>query len=257
MSIRVILLCRYQCSAYKLPITMYIHIRRTSHILKTDRNLYMDTSNAAGNSSNDQIEVFFDGLCQPYNPGGIACYAFIIKKQQEDPQTIHSEYGLAAEPFTDYATNNVAEYTGIIKALEWLLQQHTSELNNNHTATESIIIKGDSQLVIYQIKGRYKVKAIKIIPLYQKVMSLISKFNDIHFEWIPREKNSEADKLTNYAYTKIIDSDPTLRKKIGQHMATEQQLEFLKNLGISPEKYLSKIEAKRLISKIKKYRHNI
>ncbi|MFL6349091.1 MAG: hypothetical protein ACJ72X_12445, partial [Nitrososphaeraceae archaeon] len=75
--------------------------------------------------------------------------------------------------------------------------------------------------------------------------------------WIPREKNSEADKLTNYAYTKIIDNDPTLRKKIGQHMATEQQLEFLKNLGISPEKYLSKIEAKRLISKIKKYRHNI
>jgi ribonuclease HI len=128
---------------------------------------------------------------------------------------------------------------------------------NNHTATESIIIKGDSQLVIYQIKGRYKVKAIKIIPLYQKVMSLISKFNDIHFEWIPREKNSEADKLTNYAYTKIIDSDSTLREKIRQHMATEQQLEFLKNLGISPEKYLSKIEAKRLISKIKKYKHNI
>jgi ribonuclease HI len=128
---------------------------------------------------------------------------------------------------------------------------------NNHTATESIIIKGDSQLVIYQIKGRYKVKAIKIIPLYQKVMSLISKFNDIHFEWIPREKNSEADKLTNYAYTKIIDSDSTLREKIRQHMATEQQLEFLKNLGIRPEKYLSKIEAKRLISKIKKYKHNI
>jgi ribonuclease HI len=128
---------------------------------------------------------------------------------------------------------------------------------NNHTATESIIIKGDSQLVIYQIKGRYKVKAIKIIPLYQKVMSLISKFNDIHFEWIPREKNSEADKLTNYAYTKIIDSDSALREKIRQHMATEQQLEFLKNLGIRPEKYLSKIEAKRLISKIKKYKHNI
>jgi ribonuclease HI len=128
---------------------------------------------------------------------------------------------------------------------------------NNHTATESIVIKGDSQLVIYQIKGRYKVKAIKIIPLYQKVMSLISKFNDIHFEWIPREKNSEADKLTNYAYTKTIDSDSTLREKITQHMATEQQLEFLKNLGIRPEKYLSKIEAKRLISKIKKYKHTI
>jgi ribonuclease HI len=178
------------------------------------------------------------------------------KKQQQrpHPQILHSEYGLAAEPFTDKATNNVAEYTGIIKALEWLLEQRRRQPMNNYAATESITIKGDSQLVIYQIKGKYKVKAIKIIPLYQKVMTLISKFNDVRVEWVPREKNSEADKLTNYAYTKIIDNDSTLRQKVRQHMATEQQLEFLKNLGITPEKYLSKIEAKRLISKIKKHK---
>jgi ribonuclease HI len=226
------------------------------HILKTDQNLYKHISNA-GNSSNDQLEVFFDGLCQPYNPGGIACYAFIIKKRQERQQTIHSEYGLAAEPFSDYATNNVAEYTGVIKALEWLLQQQGRTESDNHIANERVIIKGDSQLVIYQIKGKYKVKAIKIIPLYQKVMSLISKFNDIHIEWIPREKNSEADKLSNYAYTKVLDNDSTLREKISQHIATEQQLELLKNLGIIPEKYLSKIEATRLISKMEKYKHKV
>ena len=221
------------------------------HILKIDQNSCKGINND-GNGSNDQLEVFFDGLCQPYNPGGIACYAFIIKKQQGHPHTIHSEYGLAAEPFTDYATNNVAEYTGIIKALEWLLLQQQRKRRNNYTGTESITIKGDSQLVIYQIKGKYKVKAIKIIPLYQKVMSLISKFNDMRIEWIPREKNSEADKLSNYAYSKVIDNSPTLRKKISQHFATGQQLELLKNLGITPEKYLSKIEASRLISKIKK-----
>jgi hypothetical protein len=51
---------------------------------------------------------------------------------------------------------------------------------------------------------------------------------------------------------KIIDSDPELKEKISHHMATNQQLEFLKNLGITPEKYLSKIEANRLISRIKK-----
>jgi ribonuclease HI len=106
---------------------------------------------------------------------------------------------------------------------------------------------------MYQIKGRYKVKATKIIPLYQKVMNLISKFNEVRIEWIPREENSEADKLTNYAYMKIIDTDPALKEKISYHMATEQQLEFLKNLGITPEKYLSKIEANRLISRIKKH----
>ncbi|HJT48868.1 MAG TPA: ribonuclease HI [Nitrososphaeraceae archaeon] len=212
----------------------------------------MDISRTDDSSSYSQLEIFFDGLCQPYNPGGIACYAFIIKKQKKlHPKIIHSEFGLAAEPFTDNATNNVAEYTGVIKALEWLLGQRRVS-KNNYSATESITIKGDSQLVVYQIKGRYKVKATKIIPLYQRVTDLISKFNKVHVEWIPREENSEADKLTNYAYMKIIDSDPELKEKISHHMATNQQLEFLKNLGITPEKYLSKIEANRLISRIKK-----
>ena len=128
---------------------------------------------------------------------------------------------------------------------------------DNYNATESVTIKGDSQLVIYQIKGKYKVKAMKIIPLYQKVMSLISKFNDVRVEWIPREKNSEADKLTNYAYIEILDSDPRLKEKVSHQIATEQQLEILKNLGITPEKYLSKIEANRLISKIGKNRYSI
>ena len=49
-------------------------------------------------------------------PGGLARYAFII--ETNSGQTIHSEYGLAAKPFTDGSTNNVAEHTGIIKALE-------------------------------------------------------------------------------------------------------------------------------------------
>src|SRR5919198_5990551 len=97
------------------------------------------------------IEVYFDGLCQPYNPGGIACYAFVIKefsggRSHEKKHTIHSDYGLAAEPFTDDATNNVAEYTAIIKALEWLLE-------NNYNNQE-IVIRGDSQLVINQINGK-------------------------------------------------------------------------------------------------------
>src|SRR5919199_5170760 len=168
-------------------------------MFKTVQNSYGDIADAGAISSN-RLEIFFDGLCQPYNPGGVACYAFIIKRQGKPyPKIIRSEFGLATEPFTDNATNNVAEYTGIIKALEWLLQQRQIP-RNNYDVTESIVIKGDSQLVIYQIKGRYKVKALKIIPLYQKVISLISKFDDIHFEWIPREKNSEADKLSNYAY---------------------------------------------------------
>jgi ribonuclease HI len=104
------------------------------------------------------IEVYFDGLCQPYNPGGTACYSFIIKN---DKDTIDSEYGLAAYD----STNNVAEYTGIIKALEWLLANNYENAN--------IITRGDSLLVINQIERNFKVKAPTITPLYHKAMSLI------------------------------------------------------------------------------------
>ena len=132
-----------------------------------------------------QIQVYFDGLCQPVNPGGTACFAFIIKNGHN---TIHSEYGLAAHN----STNNVAEYTALIRALEWLL---ASNYEN-----EKIVVSGDSQLVIRQIERNFKVKAATIIPLYRKAISLISKFKYIQFEMIPREQNKEADRLSNLAY---------------------------------------------------------
>ena len=195
------------------------------------------------------IEVHFDGLCQPYNPGGIACYAFIIKQLlPQQQQTIYTEHGLAtAEPFTDNASNNVAEYTAVIKALEWLLVNRPESCK-----TQTIVVKGDSQLVIYQIKGKYKVKAIRIIPLHQRVMSLISRFKNMKIEWIPREQNKEADRLSYEAYRQFLDNNPQLYKSVGQYMATPQQLALLRKEGIKPQKYLSKIEAARLISKILK-----
>ena len=196
------------------------------------------------NPGSNEIQVYFDGLCQPYNPGGIACYAFVILAKKGQGHQQYIGHGLAAEPFADNATNNEAEYTGIIKALEWLLEK------NNYNNNQKIIIRGDSQLVINQINGKYKVKAVKIIALYQKVKSLLSKFKDIKIEWIPRDKNKEADKLSNKACQEILESDPKLLQKIRQHIATENQLELLKSQEITPEKYLSKIEARTLISKI-------
>jgi ribonuclease HI len=88
-------------------------------------------------------------LCQPVNPWGIACFAFVVKKEEEN--TMYREYGVAGEPFTDSATNGITEYTGIIKALEWLIA------NNSN-----ILIKGDSMLVIHQIKREFKVKAAAV-----------------------------------------------------------------------------------------------
>jgi ribonuclease HI len=139
------------------------------------------------------IEVYFDGLCQPINPGGIACYAFIVRREGH---VIHSDYGVAVEPFSRHATNNVAEYTALIKSLEWLL---ATNLNSDR-----IEIKSDSQLVVKQLSGNYKVKAKRIIPLYQKALLLKSKFKELEIKWVAREQNKEADALTNKAYLKTL-----------------------------------------------------
>lgn len=143
------------------------------------------------------IEVYFDGLCQPINPGGISCYAFIVKS---DGRIIHSDYGVAAKPFSEESTNNVAEYTALAKALQWLLA--------NNLNSKKVEIKSDSQLVVNQVTGDYKVKARRILPLFKQVLFLKTKFQDIQIIWIPRDKNREADRLTNKAYNKAFLENP-------------------------------------------------
>lgn len=145
------------------------------------------------------IEVYFDGLCQPVNPGGIACYAFVIRR---DGRSIHSDYGIAAEPFSKDATNNVAEYMALAKALEWLI---ANGLNNSGR----VEVKSDSQLVVKQLRGEYKIKSQRIIPLYRQVLLLQSRFPDgVEIRWVPREENKEADGLTNRAYNKALQDNP-------------------------------------------------
>ena len=143
------------------------------------------------------IEVYFDGLCQPVNPGGIACYAFIVKK---GGKTIHRDCGVATEPFSKDATNNVAEYTALIKALEWLIEDKLT--------SDRIEIKSDSQLIVRQLSGDYKVKAKRIIPLYKKVLLLKDKFKELDIRWLARDQNKEADALTNEAYYKTLQDNP-------------------------------------------------
>jgi ribonuclease HI len=143
------------------------------------------------------IEVYFDGLCQPVNPGGIACYAFVVKR---DGKTIHSDYGVAGEPFSPDSTNNVAEYTALTRALEWLAA--------SSLVSDKVVINSDSQLVVNQLEGNYKVKGKRIIPLYKQVLLLKRKFSDVEISWVPREKNREADRLTNIAYNKALQENP-------------------------------------------------
>jgi ribonuclease HI len=119
---------------------------------------------------------------------------------KSDERIIHSEYGVAAKPFSEESTNNVAEYTALAKALQWLLAKN---FNSN-----KVEIKSDSQLVVNQLTGDYKVKARRILPLFKHVLYLKAKFQDIQIKWIPRDMNREADSLTNKAYNKALLENP-------------------------------------------------
>ncbi len=139
----------------------------------------------------------FDGLCEPKNPGGVATYGVTIRGM--DGEKIFEEGGLAfAEPFSDEASNNVAEYSALIRGLKWLL---------DHGLNESpLVIRGDSKLVINQLNGTFKVKAKRLVELYGEAADLLSRFKNMQIEWIERSMNTDADLLSRIAYSRFIKS---------------------------------------------------
>lgn len=86
-------------------------------------------------------------------------------------------------------TNNEAEYLAVITALQ------TADKQN----WKNIHIFADSQLIVKQINGEYKVKNANLIPLYNKAKSLICTLSNFKISYIPRTKNKTADALANQA----------------------------------------------------------
>jgi|BEDMetMinimDraft_2_1075160.scaffolds.fasta_scaffold00028_5 ribonuclease HI len=69
---------------------------------------------------------------------------------------------------------------------------------------ESAIIFGDSQLVVKQIKGLYRVRSPRVSPLFEMAKRLMKEFREIKVEWVPRELNREADQLSRIAYEEVV-----------------------------------------------------
>ena len=132
------------------------------------------------------IEVWIDGLCEPVNPGGTACTGYVIKAKSETIALSSKVIGTG-----EGMTNNVAEYTALIYALQ--------EIRKLKLDQEKILIRSDSKLLVEQMNGNWKVKAPLIIPLYHKAKGYAAGL-DITIQWIPREENKEADQLTRLAY---------------------------------------------------------
>lgn len=127
----------------------------------------------------NQVEIYIDGAARG-NPGesGIGV---LIRETEDTNREIKKYLGTK--------TNNQAEYTALITALE----------SAQDLADKPVRIFTDSLLVANQINGLWKVKHPEIIPLNKEAKNLFKNFKDISIQHIPREQNFEADRLANLA----------------------------------------------------------
>jgi ribonuclease HI len=124
------------------------------------------------------ITAYIDGGARG-NPGP-AGYGVHI--QDEDGSVIAELFGGLG-----IATNNVAEYSGLLAALKWAVERGERRL----------WIRADSELLVKQMRGEYKVKNAGLQPLYARARLLTTHLDSVVFEHVRRESNKEADRLSN------------------------------------------------------------
>lgn len=126
------------------------------------------------------IIIYIDGASRG-NPGEAGFGVFVEDDRGGEKAGLYGYLGRAS--------NNVAEYQGLIHALRWALQQ----------GVKRVRIFSDSELVVRQIEGRYKVKHPDMIPLHRQAKDLMRRFESAALSHVRREQNEEADRLANLA----------------------------------------------------------
>jgi len=94
------------------------------------------------------------------------------------------------------ATNNVAEYHGLLEALK-LAEEH---------GAEAVDLRADSELIVRQVEGRYRVRNAALRPLYEEAMRRIRRFKSFRLRHVRREFNKDADRLVNAALDRATES---------------------------------------------------
>ena len=126
------------------------------------------------------LHIHIDGGSRG-NPGDAG---FGVHVATPEGETVAGLYG-----YLGRATNNVAEYQALIHALRYALA---------HGALR-VKLFSDSELVVRQMAGRYKVKHPDMIPLHREAKALLSRFHEATLAHVRREQNKEADRLANQA----------------------------------------------------------
>ena len=124
------------------------------------------------------IVAYIDGGARG-NPGPAG---YGVRIQSADGTVLDELHGALG-----IATNNVAEYNGLLAALRWAVENNVSRVQ----------IRADSELLVKQMRGEYKVKNPGLQPLYVRARLLMAELDDVRFEHVRREFNAEADRLSN------------------------------------------------------------
>jgi ribonuclease HI/deoxyadenosine/deoxycytidine kinase len=165
-----------------LPENKYIRQEWIDQINDWIENQFNKTNND-NNNNQSTFKMRFDGACRG-NPSNILGMGAIL--YDEDNRVIDTS---SRKYEIEEGTNNVAEYLSLIDGLR------LAQTNN----VKNILVEGDSQLIINQINGTYKVNSPKLLIYHNVVKSLIEIFDKIEFQHIRREFNKEADQLANKA----------------------------------------------------------
>lgn len=131
------------------------------------------------------IYLYFDGACEPVNPGGVASAGWVIK--DGEGHTLSTGCAFIGEG--EGMTNNVAEYKALWNGLQSLQLQ----------ATDTLVIRGDSKLIVNQITGAWACNKSHLRELRDECRAILAGLN-WRSEWIPREQNEEADAMSRNGY---------------------------------------------------------
>lgn len=139
-------------------------------------------------SENNELTIYTDGGSRG-NPGP-AAYAFVIQRPVLDD--------IEEKAYIGRTTNNIAEYTGLVKALEYA----------RHLGAARVTIYSDSELMVKQMNGEYRVKHPGLLPLYEQAVALRKQLPSVTIRHVRREQNKHADRLCNEAMDHPADHQP-------------------------------------------------
>jgi ribonuclease HI len=131
----------------------------------------------------EHLVVYADGGARG-NPGPAAIGAVVLDPATDPPAVVWS-----VGEVIGVATNNVAEYRALIAGLRAA----------RDLGARSVDVRADSQLVIRQLEGAYRVKNAGLIPLHEEARDLLRQFDDVSLLHVRREENTAADALVNAA----------------------------------------------------------